>query len=1482
MQNAIQKYISQRRRGSLLILVIVILVLLALIGTAFIATARSDRYSTQQASTNARGDQIIDGVKRIAVQALVDDLYGVTAAAPTFRVYRPASDSVNLYTYTNLDSLGAGSDPATAPGDTFLSSRVPESTGLGIAPMWRYITGPLIGVDFESPVDGTKFPIVNGIAKRNLMRPTSQNGYPALNLGGLDTTYVASDADGDGIADSGLMKLPMGKVDGITYYVGIRIIDDNSAINVNTAWSKTTDYDGNGNLNVRNNLLTPASIGLVEAMFGATATTPATSAEFGTLQQNYKFNGAWQDLNVPIGDTGFHRTSSNTVSSSPDFTFSSLQDALWNQMGRRLANPGYVTGDTTGDPNTTPNYNAKRYQALTWSEGTALKYGFCLMNPDQYNTGSTDKVLDTLLPNSLTKYYSGAPVGGSPIRTSAYGAGQAATWFTQLFDYDGLYSGDTASYRPIRSLLVTRNPVSQAISPRTAATDLDGNGLTDDPAVVSQLMTANGWANTYGPQGMLPYNTGDKYQFNGAAGNFKAGVAYTPGMVVQRISDGGNSQNTPLNYGAWVCLANNTGQLANGTAASLVTEYGLPAGNSRNAQPDQPSCAQIFWRYQPWTKAPMKASLLNGQFAELWRAFWCVMCDTSGTTAFGTTDPGPTAVYTGSAFDPTTFQPLPLATPGVQHPQRMFRSSIRSPMTTNNTYFPPDQEMLLRAAIAAVNTEDLRDPDDEITGRQIRLKATVNGAANTPVDVVVYGNEPQVFITEIYANTDVTARTVWNGTAAVPLTNPKGYVAIELYNPTKKAIEFGRQSATNANPVSGANGGDGWALAVIDRTPTGGFPNLSMKLIGGLGTTSLSGTFPPVKLPTPTAAPNNNTLPTTPFYFSIPPGGTVVLENYGAPPVTTPAAAYRPPSSNLPPYGAIPGVVSIYVENLDQAIGKELVVLKRRNADHHITSNWGRTVQSSDTGEQKRIYDWSEVRPDGSYRFSDNTALPSDATSSHLFTANANFLCDMVPIDSFDFTNLATLPLVPTTATVWHYARVCDPAAGMGWRCVYPGRYDGSVSTPGAGRQQGTQTATFIPPAPDPWNPVAYTAAPGLPPVPGVSLGAVMLTDTTWGASPAVGTTATYPTTFPIQLAQAFPAPSLLITGNKFPFGNFPRNGDAMSIPFIGAYRVTLAANFNAAGVSGDMIKTPATFLELNTISMDAAMAEDTDTADDATENIGRFAPIGDPVAATFDWAVPAANPDPNAHYRFAFKLFDYLTVQAPYNDNFANTEMARYMAAGGYGNQNFARNTPVYSNPESVARIFINGLADPDPSTEAFEDVVGVDGLININTAPVKVLEAVPFIRDNLADNKSLAQAIVDYRNLYGPFKTIWDLNRVPGFQTRLGLWTLATFDPDETEGDFTPVSAWPGAYPLVPGVTDKVVGDYEAYYLMMNRISNLITTRSDTFTVYINLEGWANAGDSVNAQRVSQRRAAFIVDRSGYTSDKNRLLKVINVPAP
>ena len=63
-----------------------------------------------------------------------------------------------------------------------------------------------------------------------------------------------------------------------------------------------------------------------------------------------------------------------------------------------------------------------------------------------------------------------------------------------------------------------------------------------------------------------------------------------------------------------------------------------------------------------------------------------------------------------------------------------------------------------------------------------------------------------------------------------------------------------------------------------------------------------------------------------------------------------------------------------------------------------------------------------------------------------------------------------------------------------------------------------------------------------------------------------------------------------------------------------------------------------------------------------------------------------------------------------------------------------------------------------------------------------------------------------------------------------------------------------------------------------MVRRISNLVTTRSDSYTCYVLVQGWRNVG-SASPELVTQRRAAFIADRS-LIYGNDRSLSVVRVP--
>ncbi len=459
---------------------------------------------------------------------------------------------------------------------------------------------------------------------------------------------------------------------------------------------------------------------------------------------------------------------------------------------------------------------------------------------------------------------------------------------------------------------------------------------------------------------------------------------------------------------------------------------------------------------------------------------------------------------------------------------------------------------------------------------------------------------------------------------------------------------------------------------------------------------------------------------------------------------------------------------------------------------------------------------------------------------SNTYIPGAGGQTQLAPVDQYDSTGLVLQqPPDPTQdyfAQSWHYTRETpsDAANGNRWRCVYPGRYDGNLGKTtrndaknldeGIPRHQGTEVRSWrAADKMDGQTPPAVVPGAGAQnePDPGLSLGAP--------------SNALYDKVFTIQVANTdSPGPGAPGNGPPvFPYGGFARVGDIMQVPFIAGYE----------------IKVGSELVEWNSVSMDSAFAEDTDVKDDGCENVGRFCPVWqtdspppDPFAA-LDWSTASGN----WRYQWATKVFDYFTVQAPHDDFTPDLP-------GVLGESN---KTPI-ANAEW---LHIN---------DNFERTVGAHGLININTAPWRVLAAVPFLPPDptlqppkLPDdaNRALAQAIVRYREQNGPFRNLFDLYRVPEFRQSINNFASSPNDPDDDDGDITPGGV---------GNVDHVRGDFEEQYLLLNRVSNLITTRSDSFTCYLLVQGWKYAGSN-NPQLVVQRRLGVYIDRSGSTVNRN-----------
>ena len=700
-----------------------------------------------------------------------------------------------------------------------------------------------------------------------------------------------------------------------------------------------------------------------------------------------------------------------------------------------------------------------------------------------------------------------------------------------------------------------------------------------------------------------------------------------------------------------------------------------------------------------------------------------------------------------------------------------------------------------------------------------------------------------------------------------------------------------------------------WQAATIYRPAAGGpYPNQILYVIGAK-TPSLAYTqMYPMNQPLSDAS-NAASPPITTEGANnvvIPAHGYALLENFqagppisGSPTVDPNDATIRSNNSLLPNAGVFSGqaaannTVDVYVPALHKVIqdaapnlGGEFVLLRPRRADGTYTQN---DTPSTPSAVAPPTYDPMNV-------YNEGTPI----------TPN---LYDLVPVDSFDFTNLAQTAAPPYTD--WSYIR--PSGIGTAFQATEPGQYLLQVQ-----RQSGTASN----------SPSAAFIAPNVPAFGSPYLNTVASSYS--GSEP----------TLPIQIYnQGMPGPNATLNTTsttalpqKFPFGGFARNGDILNVPYVGAYRIRVVDPTHPDGTTGAPFQPAggnpeSTFLEMNSLPMDVSLADDGDLSDDAYENVGRFGPLASAtnVPAT-DW------------YAWSSRLFDYLTVQSNnddylpnvdpgFNDVATDTNTGTGQPLYPYATKYWpAAQSPVPNNPNpSYTNAFANTYAaSPAPALPAIppqlpnpvynadgaatdqttQDNVGVEGLININTASWKVLSMLPMVtaaddtggaQAVATDNETIAQAIVTYRNTNGPFMSIFDLNKVPGFQTANTHFPITL-----TTGDPGTMGVTGGGFPNGPpdaNFPNKATGiyeDYRATNMVLNRISNLITTRSDTFTVYIVVEGWQNAvltpypnqqlpaqDTFVPPQLKVTRRFSFIADRSAINADINtRFLKTLIVP--
>jgi hypothetical protein len=484
---------------------------------------------------------------------------------------------------------------------------------------------------------------------------------------------------------------------------------------------------------------------------------------------------------------------------------------------------------------------------------------------------------------------------------------------------------------------------------------------------------------------------------------------------------------------------------------------------------------------------------------------------------------------------------------------------------------------------------------------------------------------------------------------------------------------------------------------------------------------------------------------------------------------------------------------------------------------------------------------------------------------------------------------------------VWSYIR--PKGAGdssqpsQAFRSTYPGAYTTLVSTSSPRLQwtdaEGTLPASWPLPTKINWQtypplsngtggatPVFGQGSGGMPGAPGTNFPPIQIFNLAGDSSGQNG----------IHFPNAAYRQNLVAQSQQYPFGAFARIGDMLEIPYVGSYRIRTISQVSASS------SAPANFLELNPLPMDCAMAAiDTSGLIEPFENIGRFIPLSNN---------PAFPKNQTDYFSWTRGVLDYFTVQSMSDDYLPNVDPGIFdVTVPPHAYPGEAQN-PGYIYPPA-AMPAQTGMAippnvtqtlnrDPTAGTELGQDDVGAEGLVNINTASYQVLAQLPLVspagsfdaKTSAAQNLAMAKAIVDWRNVHGPFMSLFDLNSVTlasdpakGFQNEGG--NLQNFSQVTSQfGILTPPDpAFPGI--SSPATSNQVAQeDFQADTIALSHISNLMTTRSDTFTVYIVLQGWAHAG-TPQAIPVVTRRLAFIADRSKIRPDlRSRDVRSVVVP--
>ena len=371
-------------------------------------------------------------------------------------------------------------------------------------------------------------------------------------------------------------------------------------------------------------------------------------------------------------------------------------------------------------------------------------------------------------------------------------------------------------------------------------------------------------------------------------------------------------------------------------------------------------------------------------------------------------------------------------------------------------------------------------------------------------------------------------------------------------------------------------------------------------------------------------------------------------------------------------------------------------------------------------------------------------------------------------MDAYDFTGLSAASLPDdSNSTEWHYVRPNDQA-NHNWKFVYPYKYSTTL-TDNPSPVDPSVPATPALPQPRLFGTLVKSGkyAPGT-----LDLSTLGSPDTQAANSYYRGKE------FSVQVANTDFGGPKGAAATQFPYGGFARNGDLLQTTYIGG----IPDRHPFAGRDGRADKERGWHADLYDgraeSGDDGLRVRGRSGMPNAAQNLGRFCPIHpddcNGAYDDFDTSTPTPSTNGASSYHFATRLYDFLTVNAPSDDYMQNLATPTAMPGStAYPVANFKPGLP-------------NAYPNPGASPLTTEDTAPIDGLININTAPWRVLAALP-MASTTADNQALAKAIVKYRDSdrgdgtpHGPFKSILELNGVPKFRSTLASTALGAFNPN------------------------------------------------------------------------------------------------------